>query len=182
MPVVVAVVVELAAFYLALGFVLPFAWLFGVTSVVLLVRRLPGRERRRAVAVAGSVLLYGLATWGLRNAMAGETYETKRMTWEERGTDNGYGEPEIELTFVDAPAHSHGVYSADLARYLRATGTDTVDVTFRITSYMGCRLGTTPWLIAGIGRWRSRSGYARFRGSGGEPPPSPWEPDPFWCR
>ncbi len=178
--VAMALVTQLAIFYLALGWFLHYVWVLGGLIAAAITWRGWRPGRGRIVALPLVLFVYAGTIVALESTLVGQEVErTFAMEWENRGVENEFNEPEIVLRFIDHPAHLFGMYSTELARYLEEAGTDRVRVTFEVTRDYGCLRGYRMTRVGDLTRWRSRWGYAGFRGRAAEAPP--WGKDPFWC-
>jgi hypothetical protein len=101
------------------------------------------------------------------------------MVWNVKGLENESKESEIVLQFVDYPQHQIGIYSNELAAYLKSTGTTDVQVTLEVTSDLGCMRGFHQKKIGSLLKWKSLGGYARVIGETAEP--SPFGSRRWWC-
>ena len=162
----------------------PLFFLIGLPLAALValgLRRLAKSRVRWGLAVPMTVVIYLLAYWFI---FAGpfigvERLVTSPMTW--RMGETGYEgskQGHVILSFRDDPGHRVGTSSDDLARYLRGLGSDSVDVTFEVTTDWGCTRCFRIVRIAGLESWRwedGREGFYGWSGSGNQSPgPSPF--------
>ena len=63
------------------------------------------------------------------------------MTWTDKGPDDWFKESEIVLRYVDFPQNSEGMYSDELAIYLRSIDKDTVNVKVEVFTQFWCLRG-----------------------------------------
>lgn len=176
-----AVLVQLASYFLRLGLFWPAPWLIGGGVLVILVRQMP----TDSVTELGALLALTLATYAAAVAATerwwfGRTERgTVAMTWEERPAENG-DEAEVLLRFTGRPSHFVVLRSAELVRHLRHLGSDTVPVVFRLTRDLGCLRGASVRRIGDFEVVGSVPSYAGREGPGRDA--SPWGEGPPWCR
>jgi hypothetical protein len=70
----------------------------------------------------------------------------------------GSKQEHVILSFRDYPGHQVGIYSDDVAAYLRGLGSDTVDVTFEVTTDWGHTRGFREVRIGDLRSWRAEGG------------------------
>jgi hypothetical protein len=172
------VLLDLAVFYFKLGFFLYPVWAVGA-GLALLVSWKEIRALRPSIfAVILTLLAYAViskALWPLLFDQRSSAVFS--MTWQDKGTDNDFGEPEVVLEFERFPGRYIGIYSDQLHDYLVDSGQRVVPVTFRVTRDLGCLRGFSERRIGDLTTWRSAFSYA----GGASDPPSPWGEDPWWC-
>jgi hypothetical protein len=177
-----ALVVQLAVFYLRLGWFGPLPWIVGGVAIIAVGwwrARAPGRA---LVLLTLVLLVYGAGLAATEALWFGQRSRVDaKMTWQDLGAENESGQREVVLHFVDHPAYLVGEYSDALARHLQQADRAIVDATFVVTRDLGCLRGFRLQEVAGLTQWPSAWGYAGSRGIGGEEPPSPWAVDPWWC-
>lgn len=175
---VFVVVLQLALFYLRLGWFWTPVWAAGGVVAVLLAFPEIRAFRPSFVAAAFALAAY-LGSFAALDALLFEQRRevTFAMTWQDRGTNNAHGQPEVVLDFVRFPGNAVGIYSSEVRDYLAASGSDTVPVTFRVTRDLGCLRGFSERRIGTLERWRSAFSYSRRTG---DAPAAPG-PDPWWC-
>lgn len=171
-------VLDLAIFYFKLGWFLYLVWAAGA-ALALFISWPEIRSLRPSIV---TLILTLVAYAAISMALWQRLFDQKSsavfaMTWQDKGTDNDFGEPEIVFEFEDFPGHHIGIYSADVRDYLQEAGQRTVPVTFRVTRDLGCLRGFSERRIGDLSTWRSAFGYA----GGANDPPSPWGEDPWWC-
>lgn len=177
-----ALVVQLASFLLKLGLFWPAPWVAGGVLLVWSLRGLlaSGHRVGGIAIVLVALLAYGTTLRVTEGHWFGQrSFQTVRMTWEDRGADNDLAKPEIVLRYVGSPRNFVGIYSRDLAGQLATKGRDTVRVVLRITRDLGCLKGFTIQEIEGTTGWRVASAYNGSSGPGRVEPPV--DPGPFWC-
>ena len=121
-----------------------------------------------------------LSTLGLCLLVVGCTSQAieYEMTWR-------YGEPankwpetrHVLLSFVDYPNHRVGIYSKDLGQYLEHLNTETVAVTFEVSTRFGCFSGYSVVKIGELQHWNSEFSYGGLQG---EYHPAPWDKWECW--
>ena len=112
---------QLAIFYFRLGwFVVPL-WLAGAFLALWLTKQTWRHSTHNMVGLilvlAGYALSVGLVWHSFFNWEAERTFN---MVWSDKGLDNESQESEIVLQFVDYPQHQIGIYSNELAAYLKS--------------------------------------------------------------
>ena len=173
-------VLHLAIFYFRLEwFVIPI-WLAGAFLALWLTKQTWRYAAHKMVGLllvlAAYALSVGLVWNGFFNWEAARTFN---MVWSDKGLDNEGSESEIVLQFVDYPQHQIGIYSNELAAYLKSTDVQEVQVRFEVTSDLGCMSGFHQEQIGALSTWQSAGGYAAVIGETTEP--SPWWPRRWWC-
>ncbi len=76
----------------------------------------------------------------------------------------------IVLQFKDHPSYAVGIYSTNLAEYLKTLPGDDVRVTFAVTRDFGRTRGFYETRIGDLTRWNIGGGYYSSRGDGSESP------------
>ena len=156
----------------------PFLFLIGLLLVTLIgwgVRRFgPPRVRRPIALLIGLVAYVSLFWFIFYGPFVGvDRSMTFSMTW--RLGEPGFQaskQAHVILEFRDYPGHRLGIFSDDVASYLRRLGSDTVDVTFDVTTDWGHTRGFHEIRIGDLTSWRAEGGYS---GVGGQNfGPSPW--------
>ena len=171
----------LVIFYLRLGWFLHIVWLVGIVIAFFITRPEWTRTNQKFVYVMFLVIVYiFLSVISLIYIIVGDkSYRTFKMTWANEGANNDFKESEILLGFVEYPGHYEGIYSNELAAYLKQLPGNQVDVTFEVTSNFGCLRGFNETQIGELKSWRSPFGYSRGTDFA-EDHPSPWK-TPWWC-
>jgi hypothetical protein len=175
-----SIVLHLAIFYFTLGWFVIYIWLVGAFWALQITKQAWRNSPRRFVGiilVLGSYVLSIFLVWnGLFNWTSERTFN---MVWNDKGLENEWKESEIVLQFADYPQHHIGIYSNELAAYLKNNGTADVQVTFEVTSDLGCMRGFDEKKIGALSKWKSTGGYAEVIGETAEP--SPWGSRRWWC-
>jgi hypothetical protein len=175
-----SLVLHLALFYFKLGWFVIYLWLVGGFLALQITNWAWGNSSRKVggiLLVLGSYVLAIFLVWnGLFNWQADRIFT---MVWADKGLENEWRESEIVLQFADYPQHSIGIYSNELAAYLKSNGATAVQVTFEVTSDLGCMRGFHQKQIGALSTWKSAGGYAEVIGKSAEP--SPWGSRPWWC-
>jgi hypothetical protein len=83
----------------------------------------------------------------------------------------GSKQAHVILEFRDYPGHRIGIFSDDVASYLRRLGSEKVDVTFDVTTDWGKTRGFHEIKIGGFTSWRDEGGYYQVGGPGPSPFP-----------
>lgn len=146
-------------------------------GLCLLLFRLAKTESRKGnVVIASGMLFTALFTFfltGVGPFIGQEETREYMMTWDIKPSPSGETkESEVVLSFVDFPGHYIGVYSEELATYLRDKGDPRAKAVLLVTSDYGRVRGFHETEIAGLREWKSAGGYA---GTAGSPSRSPWE-------
>jgi hypothetical protein len=166
---------------------LPLAWgvdsrpvLFpiGLLLVALIgwgVRRFGPPPVRRPTAMLVGLMAYVSLFWFIFYGpyVGVERSMTFPMTW--RLGEPGFQaskQAHVILEFRDYPGHHIGIFSDDVANYLRRLGSDTVDVTFVVMTTWGRTNGFREVRIGDLASWRAEGGYSRVDGL--KHGPSPW--------
>ena len=172
------VLLDLAVFYFRLGWFLYLVWGAGAALALLIAWKEIRALRPSILAVILTLLAYAVISKALWLLLFDQKSSAVfSMTWQDKGTANDFGEPEIVLEFERFPGRYIGIYSSDVHDYLTEAGQRTVPVTFRVTRDLGCLRGFSERRIGDLTTWRSAFGYA----GGSSDPPSPWGEDPWWC-
>ena len=175
----VAVCLALAAAAPLLVFLLRLGWYFylvmsaGLIAAWAASSRLLPRRGAVGLVVATSYVMPLALIWAI--AFGQQSRRTLLATWEVTGRRDTGGEPEVVLTLRDHPGVVIGIYSADVAAYLRQVEPP-IDLDLRVTADLGCTRGVSTIRIGELSTWRSSFSYAGS--SGGMD--WPW-PDPWWC-
>lgn len=132
--------------------------------------------RKRNVMLFSAALFVALFTFfltGFGPCVDQQQIRTFTMTWIIQATrSNPTKQTEVVFRFVDFPGYEVGVYSDELAAYLRERGEQPVKVVFAVTYDYGKVRGFHELEIAGRRPLPLESGYA---GVYGIPTKSPWE-------
>ena len=172
------VLLDLAVFYFKLGWFLYPVWVAGAALALLISRKEIRALRPSILAVILTLLAYAVISTALWPLLFDQKSSAVfSMTWQDKGTDNEFGQPEIVLEFERFPGRYIGLYSAEVSDYLHEARQQTVPVTFRVTRDLGCLRGFSERRIGDLTTWRSAFSYA----GGAIDPPSPWGEDPWWC-
>lgn len=176
--VALVLLLDLVVFYFKLGWFLFPVWAAGAALALVISLKEIRAFRPATLAVFLALIVYAAISTALWSLLFDQKSATVlSMTWQDKGSDNDFGEAEIVLEFERFPGRHIGIYSADLHRYLRESGQRTVPVTFRVTRDLGCLRGFSARRIGDLTAWRSSFGYA----GGASDSPSPWGKDPWWC-
>lgn len=128
------------------------------------------------LVLAGYALAIMLVWNGFFNWQSERTFT---MIWYDNGLNNEWQESEIVLQFVDYPQHQIGIYSNELAAYLKTNNLQEVPVSFKVTSDLGCMRGFHQEEIGSLSNWKSAGGYSQVLSKTTEP--SPWGARHWWC-
>lgn len=174
------IVLQLAIFYFRLGwFVIPI-WLVGAFLALWLTKQTWNDSAHKRLGMILVLAGYGLSVVLVWNSFFnGQAERTFNMVWSDKGLGNEWQESEIVLQFVDYPQHQIGIYSNELAAYLKSNDVQEVQVRFGVTSDFGCVRGFHEERIGALSKWKSAGGYAAVMGQ--TPAPSPWGPRRWWC-
>jgi len=174
------VILQLVLFYLRLGY---FPWLiWGIWGIGLIAGLAVTKPQWEAswqppLAIVGVIVAYATCIWiSWLGMFDNKTRTVFQMRWEDRGVANDFKESEVVLSFVDYPGNHVGIFSNELAGYLRTRGTQPVEVEFELTKDLGCMRGFHEVRVGELASWKSVGGYAGGRGDS----ESPWK-DPPWC-
>ena len=176
---VMSLLLHLAVFYFRLGLVLLIIWIAGGWLAILLTRSFRKTFEPAPVGwvVVGIAYVISLAlVWNM--FLDRKSLRRYVMTWEDRGVDNQFKQPEIVLTFSEYPTHYVGIYSQQVLEYLRTLASRSVPVTFTVTKDFGCIRGFYESRIGELERWTSPDGYTGQAGN--DLTRNPWS-SPFWC-
>ena len=174
----VVVALDVAIFYLRLGWFLALIWPLGAVLALAVSWRDVRASTSRALAVAIVLLAYAAISIGLWQA--GTNRKSVRefdMTWQDKGDRNAFREAEVALEFERFPGNRVVIYSNQLRDYLKQATARPLRVTFEVTDDVGCMRGFHPTRIGDLATWRDAGGYTGATGS----PVSPWGKDPWWC-
>ncbi len=109
--------------------------------------------------------LFVFCCTGLGPFVDRESHRERMMTWDIKPSElKGITEAEVILAYVDAPGHVIGVYSDELAAYLRSRAKQPVKVVFRVRSDYGKVVSIMEIEIDGLREWKSAFGYSGMRG------------------
>ena len=170
----VAVAVQLAMFFFRLGYFMPLTWAAGLMLVVFIT--LPAWLKRQSNLVI-IVTLYCLSiAFSYYAFFDHKRIDVQPMTWTIKQSDNQWKQREVVFEFVNHPGQVVGMYSDDVADYLNHIRANPIDVSFRITSDLGCVRGFDATRIGNLENWRSASGYSGSHGVS----QLPWESS-SWC-
>jgi hypothetical protein len=156
----------------------PFLFLIGLPLVALIacsIRWFAPRPVRWIAALLSVLSIYSAVFWFVFYGpfVGVEQNMTFPMTW--RMGEPGYQaskQAHVLLQFRDYPDHHVGIFSDDVAHYLRGLGSDVVDVTFEVTTDWGRTRGFREVRIGNLTSWRSEGEYAGCIGSVGQAPRS----------
>ncbi len=160
----------------------PLIFLFGLVLVPLFAlgfKSLPSPSIRWRSAWPLGFATYLFLFWLIFVAFVGvERSRTFPMKWRmgEPGFQGSH-QAHVYLEFRDFPSDHVGIFSDELARYLRGLGTDTVDVTFEVTTDWGHTRAFRETRIGDLTDWESEGGYAGSGSSNGQKSSdqqSPW--------
>lgn len=174
------IVLHLAIFYFRLGwFILPL-WLVGAFLVLWLTKQTWQDSSHNMVGMILVLAGYGLSVVLVWNSFFNwQAERTFNMSWSDKGLGNESQESEIVLQFVDYPQHQIGIYSNELAAYLKSNAVSEVQVRFNVTSDLGCLRGFHQEEIGALSEYQTAGGYVAVMGE--TPAPSPWGPRRWWC-
>jgi len=98
------------------------------------------------------------------------------MTWRMgEPSESTTGQAHVVLTFRDYPGHIVGISSDAVASYFRGLGSETVDVTFEVTTTWGSTQGTRIIRIGGLtSGWVEEYGGSEVHSGGPPLGPSPF--------
>lgn len=141
-----------------------------------------GRRAKVAVEILAFCAAVGILVLHLFAGV--EKTVSHEMRWVSGQGKNARGQREILLIFVKYPYYYERFFSEDLARYLDSLGSETVPVTFKVTSDFGKVRGIS---VRHVGEWPggSKGWVGGGSGCGGvlapcadrgqSRPPSPWK-------
>lgn len=175
-----SIVLHLAIFYFKLGWFVIYIWLVGGFLALQITKWAWGNSSRKFVGIILVLGSYALSNFFVWNGLFNWTSERVfNMVWHDKGLQNEGKEAEIVLAFAEYPQHQIGIYSNELAAYLKSNRTTDVQVTFEVTSDLGCMKGFDEKKIGALSKWKSAGGYTQVIGETAEP--SPWGLRRWWC-
>jgi hypothetical protein len=147
--------------------------LFVIGAVVLGYRAAAGRWPRARLSIGAVIAILVLFAFFFYGPFVGYTRNvTHRMKWRIDSLPHSEtGASHVVLTFRDYPAYHVGIYSNDLADYLRSLPDENVPVYFEVTYDYGSVRGFRETRIGDQKAWKSDFSYF---GSTGSPRRSPF--------
>lgn len=179
--VLAAFITHAASMYFRLGWFLPIVWSFGAVLAVVFTSAEWKLAKRSSLFAGLTAFAYLFITIGSLNLLTNrKQFRTFTMNWTDKGRKNDLKESEVVLRFVDYPQFFIGIYSNELAEYLKKRGQERISTEFVVTSDFGCMRGFHETKIEDLSTWRSLRGYSGVQGNARDYD-SPWGKDRWWC-
>lgn len=176
--VILALLTHAAIFIFKLGWFVIIVWaLGGIISVVITKSEWNVVGRMKLISPILIAALYLFVIYSSWNLFTDRKHrQTFSMSWNDKGNVNQYNESEVVLHFQDFPEQYIGIFSNDVANYLKNHTYNNLLVTFEVTSDFGCMRGFHEVQIGDLHHWKSAWGYGSITESA-----SPWGKSNWWC-
>ena len=147
-----------------IGLVVLAGWAFGI------------KWHKGKVAFVSSLIftgLFALLLTGFGPFIDKDELRDYEMTWTiQPSPSRGMNEAEVVLEFAEFPEYFVGIYSDELAAYLKESAEDKITARFRVTYDYGKVRAYNLQGLDGLSKWKFAMAYGGVRGS---PEKSPWD-------
>lgn len=171
---------ELAVFYIHLGYFVLFVWIIGAPFALLLTKKRWKEAKKSSLAILAILGLYfgvWVVTWKL--FLGRRSPEVHAMKWSVSSSQDESKDAQrvsVSFHFKTHPGHFIEIDSVQLRDYLNQEGKDSVDVRFEVIRDFGCMRGFSWTHVGKLSSWDSAGSRAGSDGSEA----SPWS-NPWWC-